>query len=118
MPNLTPQTTVMTTALLPQNLINQMNNIIRPWWTTKNLLIIRSELPNDGFTGYSFVAAETVKSAAIAAGWTVTDLQKNDTNRTNVNNTINNGAFDLILCTMIMAATTLCTDKTTIRLRL
>ena len=94
MPKLTTQATV---SLLPQNLINQKISIIRPWWTTMNLLIIRSQLPNDGFTGYSFVAAETVKSAAIAAGWTVTDLQKNNANRTNVNNTINNGAFDLIL---------------------
>ena len=67
------------------------------WWTTKNLLIIRPQFPNDGFTGYSFAAADPVKATAIAEGWNVTDLQMNDTNRAKVTQTINSGAFDFII---------------------
>ena len=63
---------------------------LRLWWTTKNLLIIRPKFPNDGYTGgFSFQACELVKAKAIAEGWTVTDLQMNDTNRANVTQTIN-----------------------------
>jgi hypothetical protein len=81
-------------ALSDKLLINKR----KLWWTTKNLLIIRPRFPNDGYTGgFSFQACELVKSKAIAEGWTVTDLQMNDTNRANVTQTINTKPFDFVI---------------------
>jgi hypothetical protein len=86
---------MVASSVLSQNLAS--SKIKNMWWTTKNLLIIRPKFPNDGYTGYSFVACEQVKTKAKAEGWTVTDLQMNDTNRTKVTQTINSGAFDFII---------------------
>jgi hypothetical protein len=75
-----------------------INKIKKIWYTTKNLLIIRDKFPNDGYTGsFSFQACELVKNKAIAEGWTVTDLQMNDTNRAKVTQTINSNRFDFII---------------------
>jgi hypothetical protein len=66
--------------------------------TSKKLLIIRSNVPKDNYTTYfSFLAGEKVKAKAIAEGWTVTDLQANNTNRANVEQTITNVKPDFII---------------------
>jgi hypothetical protein len=76
----------------------EINKIKKLWWTTKNLLIIRPKFPNDGYTGgFSFAAAELVKTKAIAEGWTVTNLQINDANRAKVTQIINTMPIDFVI---------------------
>jgi len=65
---------------------------------SKKLVIIRPKVPNDNYTWmFSHQAAEQVKNKANAEGWTVTDLQGNDTNRTNIEQTINSVNPDFII---------------------
>jgi hypothetical protein len=65
---------------------------------SKKLLIIRPKVNGDNYTSsFSFQAAEQVKTKAIAEGWTVTDLQATDTNRTKVESTINSVNPDFII---------------------
>ncbi|XHH08308.1 MAG: hypothetical protein ACFCUE_12155 [Candidatus Bathyarchaeia archaeon] len=66
--------------------------------TSKKLLIIRSNVPQDAYTMFfSFLAGQKVKEKAVAEGWTVTDLQANDTNRANVEKTIRDFKPDFIM---------------------
>jgi hypothetical protein len=68
------------------------------WWASKNALIIRPKFPNDNYTvWFSHPAAELVKTKAVAEGWTVTDLQGNDTNRAKVTQTLNNTPTDFVI---------------------
>jgi hypothetical protein len=65
---------------------------------SKKLLIIRSNVPGDNYTTrFSYLAGEKVKTKALAEGWTVTDLQANNTNRANVEQTIRNVNPDFII---------------------
>jgi hypothetical protein len=65
---------------------------------SKKLVIIRSNVPGDNYTTqFSYLAGEQAKNKAIAEGWTVTDLQANNTNRANVEQTINNIKPDFII---------------------
>jgi hypothetical protein len=65
---------------------------------SKKLLIIRPNCPGDTYTtAFSFPSAELVKNKAIAEGWTVTDLQGNNTNKTNVESKINNEKPDYVI---------------------
>jgi hypothetical protein len=75
-------------------------NLVKKWHfaASKKLLIIRPNVPGDNYTAaFSYNAAELVKNKAISEGWTVTDLQANNTNRTNVEQTINNIKPDFII---------------------
>jgi hypothetical protein len=75
-------------------------NLIKKWHlaTSKKLLIIRPNVPGDNYTAmFSYNAAGLVKNKAISEGWTVTDLQANNANRTNVEQTINNVKPDFII---------------------
>jgi hypothetical protein len=66
--------------------------------TSKKLLIIRSNVPGDNYTTmFSYQAGEKVKTKAVAEGWTVTDLQANNTNRSNVEQTIKSLNPDFII---------------------
>jgi hypothetical protein len=65
---------------------------------SKKLLIIRSNVPGDRYTMYfSFLCGQKAKEKAIAEGWTVTDLQANDTNRAKVEQTIRDFKPDFIM---------------------
>lgn len=65
---------------------------------SKKLVIIRPKIPGDRYTSdFSYQAAEAVKTKALAEGWTVTDLTMNDTNRANVESTINTVKPDFII---------------------
>lgn len=65
---------------------------------SKKLLIIRPKVVGDNYTAlFSYQAAELVKTKAIAEGWTVTDLQAGNTNRANVEQTINSVNPDFII---------------------
>jgi hypothetical protein len=75
------------------NLLNK-----RFFKTSKKLLIIRPNVPGDNYTAsFSYYAAGQVKTKAIAEGWTVTDLTANNTNRANVETTINSVKPDFII---------------------
>jgi hypothetical protein len=66
--------------------------------TSKKLVIIRPNVPGDNYTAaFSYNAAELVKTKAVAEGWTVTDLTANNTNKANVELTINNVKPDFII---------------------
>jgi hypothetical protein len=66
--------------------------------TSKKLLIIRPCIGGDGYTMFfSFLAGEKVRDKAIAEGWTVIDLQTTDTNRANVEKTIQDFKPDFIV---------------------
>jgi hypothetical protein len=66
--------------------------------TSKKLLIIRPNCPGDNYTTlFSFPSAGLVKNKAVAEGWTVTDLQGNNTNRANVETNINTVKPDYII---------------------
>ncbi len=66
--------------------------------TSKKLLIIRSSVPGDKYTTYfSFLCGEKAKEKAVAEGWTVTDLQANNTNRATVEQTIRDFKPDFIM---------------------
>jgi hypothetical protein len=81
---------------LAQNL--SLSNLIKLWYTTKNILIIRPKFPNDNYTSlFSFSAAEQIKTKAGTEGWNITDLAINDANRTKVTSTINSKLFDFIV---------------------
>jgi hypothetical protein len=74
--------------------------LLRRWKlkVSKKLLIIRPNVPGDNYTAlFSYNAAEQVKTKAVAEGWTVTDLKANDTNKANVELTINNVKPDFII---------------------
>ena len=76
------------------------SKLINKWRlrTSKKLLIIRPNVPGDNYTvAFSNLAAEQVKSKAIAEGWTVTDLQGTNANRTNIEQTINDVKPDFII---------------------
>ncbi len=65
---------------------------------SKKLLIVRPNVPGDAYTSqFSFPSAGLVKTKAVAEGWTVTDLQGNDTNRANVESKINTIKPDFII---------------------
>ncbi len=65
---------------------------------SKKLLIIRPNVPGDNYTSmFSYPSAELVKNKAIAEGWTVTDLQGNNTNRANVESNINTTKPDYVI---------------------
>jgi hypothetical protein len=65
---------------------------------SKKLLIIRPNCPGDNYTTlFSFPAATLVKNKAVAESWTVTDLQGNNTNRSNVESNINTIKPDYII---------------------
>lgn len=65
---------------------------------SKKVLIIRPNCPGDNYTTlFSFPAATLVKNKAVAEGWTVTDLQGNNTNRTNVESNINTVKPDYVI---------------------
>jgi hypothetical protein len=77
-----------------------ISELIRRWKIVKSkkLLIIRPNCPGDNYTTlFSFPAATLVKNKAVAEGWTVTDLQGNNTNRTNVESNINTVKPDYVV---------------------
>ena len=74
--------------------------LIRRWKfvKSKKLLIIRPNCPGDNYTTlFSFPAATLVKNKAVAEGWTVTDLQGNNSNRANVESNINTVKPDFVI---------------------
>jgi hypothetical protein len=88
----------VSTAKLIMERLSYSNLIKWRFGVSKKLLIIRPNVPGDNYTSmFSYQAAEQVKSKAIAEGWTVTDLQANNTNRANVEQTINSVNPDFII---------------------
>ncbi len=66
--------------------------------TSKKLLIIRSNVPGDNYTTFfSFLCGEKARDKAVLEGWTVTDLQANNTNRATVEQTIRDFKPDFIM---------------------
>jgi hypothetical protein len=77
-----------------------LSRLIRRWKfvKSKKVLIIRPNCPGDNYTTlFSFPAATLVKNKAVAEGWTVTDLQGNNSNRTNVESNINTVKPDYVI---------------------
>jgi hypothetical protein len=88
----------VSTAKLIMERLSYSNLIKWRFGVSKKLLIIRPNVPGDNYTSmFSYQAAEQVKTKAIAEGWTVTDLQANNTNRANVEQTINSVNPDFII---------------------
>ena len=80
--------------------IISLSQLIRRWKfvKSKKLLIIRPNCPGDNYTTlFSFPAATLVKNKAVAEGWTVTDLQGNNSNRANVESNINTVKPDYVI---------------------
>jgi len=80
--------------------ILSLSNLVIRWKIVKSkkLLIIRPNCPGDTYTTqFSFPSAELVKTKAVAEGWTVTDLQGNNTNRANVESNINTVKPDFVI---------------------
>ncbi len=91
----TPQ---LSTSNLVMNKLALSNLIKWRFSISKKLLIIRPKVNGDNYTSlFSFQAAELVKNKAVAEGWTVTDLQATNTNRANVESTINSVNPDFII---------------------
>jgi hypothetical protein len=91
-----------TVKLSPASIVKDklsLANLLKWRFTTsKKLLIIRPKVTGDNYTSmFSYQAAELVKNKAVAEGWTVTDLQATNTNRANVESTINNLNPDFII---------------------
>jgi hypothetical protein len=77
-----------------------ISQLIKRWRLVKSkkLLIIRPNCPGDNYTTlFSFPSATIVKNKATAEGWTVTDLQGNNTNRSNVESNLNSGKPDFVI---------------------
>jgi hypothetical protein len=77
-----------------------ISKLIVRWKIVKSekILIIRPNCPGDNYTSlFSFPAAELVKNKAVVEGWTVTDLQGNNTNRTSVESNINTVKPDYVI---------------------
>ncbi|MCL2173605.1 MAG: hypothetical protein FWB84_08260 [Candidatus Bathyarchaeota archaeon] len=75
---------------------------LKPLWPrliiSKKVVVIRSNVPNDAYTNqFSHAAATKVLAKAISAGWSVTDLDGNDANRTNVETKIGSADPDFIV---------------------
>ena len=89
---------MLSTSKLVLQKLAYSNLIKLRFGVSKKLLIIRPKVIGDNYTSmFSYQAAEQVKSKAITEGWTVTDLQANDTNRANVEQTINSINPDFII---------------------
>jgi len=80
-----PEIPVWAKTLYLRKLVDRWKIVI-----SKKLLIVRPNCPGDVYTtSFSYPAATLVKNKAVAEGWTVTDLQGNDSNRANVESKLN-----------------------------
>lgn len=101
-------------AGIPQNIVNQLSEDVGDLWgggwggwgwgstascvAVKKLLLIRPVIFNDEFTvNFSYPASKSIGTKALADGWQLTELGGDAANRNFVEDSIRNGAPDLII---------------------